>query len=80
VTAFGASGAVAVFGSVRDGRDLAALTEWGQLASDETYVVASQGGLPVLMKLPPAPEVTDILKTIARKGAPAIKSAAFWLK
>ncbi len=80
VSALGVSAAVGLFGSVRDGQDLSLLAEWGRLARDETYLVASQGGMDVLSKLPPAPEGTDLLRAIARKGEPAIASARFWLK
>lgn len=80
VTSMGPNSTAGLFKGVHDERDVALLADWGGRCPDETYILASLGGMEVFSKLPEPPTGETMLRDIARKGIPAIESAKFWLK
>lgn len=65
---------------VKNADDIGILASWSRVKPDDTYVVATHGGLGVLYKLPETTEGRELLSKIARRGEPAVSSAGFWLK
>ena len=69
-----------VHAEVRNADDIKLLTQWSKAKPDETYIVATHGGLDILHKLPESVSGRELLSKIAQRGTPAIRSAGFWLK
>ena len=69
-----------VHAEVKNSGDINVLASWSKVKPDETYIVATHGGLSLLYKLPDTTEGRELLSKIAQRGKPAIDSAGFWLK
>ncbi len=80
VTELGLPLALAEHKEVRNDEDLEQLAMWSRLSPDETYVVATQGGVSLLPLLPDTAAGRSMLAKIAKKGERAIRSARFWLR
>lgn len=80
VTELGLPLALAVHKEVRNDEDLEQLAMWSRLSPDETYIVATQGGVSFLPLLPDTAAGRSMLTKIAKKGERAVRSARFWLR
>ena len=69
-----------VHSEVRGAQDIKLLASWSRVKPDETYIIATHGGLSVLYKLPETADGRALLTKIAQRGTAAISSAGFWLK
>lgn len=80
VAGMGFSRALGMYKTVRNDEDIEQLVMWSRRRPDETYIVASLGGIDLFHLLPDTTKGRDMLTEIAQKGERGIRSALFWLK